>query len=184
MQRAVVRRECMMRIHCDSVRSKPAYAIPLVAQLPAGLEPPESVRCRRRATNDISPRSRTCRATGSTPGGRPLLRGPATDGLQATRTLANADHPLTRELRIVVREKVEKPLQIGKRASRYLDTRHARARGRRRTSLLHEPRDSRMRLPAERPCRSPLLRFLRGPHRAQTAREAPPGPPPDSIRQP
>jgi hypothetical protein len=29
------------------------------------------------------------------------------------------------------REKVEKPLQIGERTSRYLDARHARSRGRR-----------------------------------------------------
>ena len=43
----------------------------------------------------------------------------------------NADHPLTRELRIVVCEKIEKPLEIGERSSRYLDARHARARGRR-----------------------------------------------------
>src|ERR1700733_11231076 len=35
----------------------------------------------------------------------------------------DADDPLTRVLRIVVCEKVEKPLEIGERSSRYLDAR-------------------------------------------------------------
>jgi hypothetical protein len=43
----------------------------------------------------------------------------------------NADHPLMRNLRIVFREKAEKPLEIGERSGRYLDARHARSRGRR-----------------------------------------------------
>jgi hypothetical protein len=34
---------------------------------------------------------------------------------------SNADHPLTRELRIVFCEKIEKPFEIGERTSRYLD---------------------------------------------------------------
>jgi hypothetical protein len=38
-------------------------------------------------------------------------------------------YPLTRKLRIVFREKIDKPLEIGKRTGRYLDARHARSRG-------------------------------------------------------
>ena len=43
----------------------------------------------------------------------------------------NAEHPLAREFWVVVRKKIEEPLEIGERSSRYLDARHVRARGRR-----------------------------------------------------
>ena len=43
----------------------------------------------------------------------------------------DADQPLTCELRVVFCEEIEKSLEIGERTSRYLDARHARARGRR-----------------------------------------------------
>ena len=44
-----------------------------------------------------------------------------------------AEHPLTSSLWVVDRYEFEWPFEIGKRSSRYLDTRHVRARGRRIT---------------------------------------------------
>jgi hypothetical protein len=40
-------------------------------------------------------------------------------------------HPLPCELRVVICEKIEEPLEVGKRSGRYFDPRHARALGRR-----------------------------------------------------